>query len=117
MIPAVTPEELAAKLNTVDIGVQHHFGAGVYIRQMHLPAGHSAVTHAHEYDHFAMLGSGEAALDCNGIRTEHQGPCVLTIKRGVNHRIIAKSDITWFCIHACDADSPEQIENILMKGA
>lgn len=101
----------------IDIGIQHHFGAGVYIRQMKLDAGHFAVTHAHEYDHFAMLGSGEASLECDGIRTEHKGPCVLTIKKGINHRIIAKTEITWFCIHACDAENDSEVDRVLLKEA
>ena len=39
----------------IDLQIKHHFAAGLYARQMMLPRGHFAVTHAHAYDHLSIL--------------------------------------------------------------
>lgn len=100
----------------IDLGILHHFSSGVYIKQMHLPAGNYAETHEHVYDHFGLLGSGAAKVDLNGVTTSHTGPCVIEIKAGVKHTITALTDIVWFCVHATNETDPEKVDEVLVKG-
>lgn len=95
---------------------QHHFAAGVYIKQMALRRGHYAETHEHNYDHFGLLGSGEAVVELEGECKVHVGPCVIEIRAGKKHKITALTDIEWFCIHATDETDPEKVDAVLIKG-
>lgn len=93
----------------------HHFSDGVYVREMSLAAGAEVTTHEHKYDHFGILGSGEVTVELDGDLEHRRAPCVIDIKAGVKHRIVALTDITWFCVHATDVADPEQMDRVLIK--
>lgn len=100
----------------IDLGIVHHFSAGLYARQMLLPAGHFAVTHAHEYDHLSILASGHVLVDVDGAITDLKAPACIEIKAGKHHRITAVEDAIWFCIHATDETDVERIDEVLIGG-
>jgi quercetin dioxygenase-like cupin family protein len=97
------------------MSIQHHFSAGVYVREMQLQAGHQVATHKHVYDHFGLLGAGSVIVEVDGNMAVHHGPCVIEIAAGKSHRIQALTDITWFCIHATDVADPEKIDDVLIE--
>jgi len=102
----------------IDLGIIHHWPSkdnAVYIKQMHLPRGHYAETHKHEYDHFGLLASGHAIVEMDGVKTEYLGPCVIEIEAGKTHTITALEDITWFCIHHVEENDPDKIDQVLIK--
>ena len=94
----------------------HHFSAGVYIREMTLKAQHTVETHMHIYDHFGLLGEGRVAVELDRHVEVFEGPCVIEIKAGKEHRITALTDVTWFCIHATSETDAENIDVVLIKG-
>lgn len=47
----------------IDLQIQHHFGKQVYVKQMHLPAGHVAQSHKHTFDHLSILAVGNALVE------------------------------------------------------
>jgi quercetin dioxygenase-like cupin family protein len=97
---------------------KHYFpetGNPVYIKQMHLAKGMYAETHKHKYDHYGLLGSGKAVVELDGKSKEYVGPCVITIKADVSHKITSLEDVTWFCIHAVDAEHISDIDEVLIK--
>lgn len=96
--------------------IVHHFGSGVYIKEMSLRNGQFAETHSHVYDHFGMLGSGRAAIEVDGSVNVYDGPKVVLIEKGKPHRITALSDISWFCIHATEETDPNKVDEVLVKG-
>lgn len=98
----------------IDLFIQHHFSDGVYARQMKLPAGHFAVTHAHKYDHLSILASGEVTVEFDNRIERHTAPAVITIFANQNHRIEAQQDAVWFCIHATDETDPLRIDEVLI---
>lgn len=98
------------------MSTKHHFAAGVYIKQMRLKRGHYAETHEHNYDHFGLLGAGEAVVELDGSCKVHVGPCIVLIEAGKKHKITALTDIEWFCIHATDETDPEKVDAVLIKG-
>jgi quercetin dioxygenase-like cupin family protein len=99
----------------VDTGTVHHFAGGVYCKQMHLPAGCGAITHAHRYDHLSVLAAGEVDVWTteNGTR-RYVAPAVITIAAGVQHGIHAHRDAVWLCIHATDETDPERVDDVLI---
>lgn len=100
----------------IDLGIVHHFSAGVYAKQMHLPAGHYAVTHAHAYDHLSILAKGHVIVEMDGAETEYVAPACLTIHAGKHHRIVALEDSVWFCVHATDETDPDKVDEVTIGG-
>lgn len=98
----------------IDLGVVHHFSDGLYARQMMLPAGHYAVTHAHEYDHLSILATGRVLLEVDGVITDLTAPACVTVAAGKHHRITAMEDATWFCIHATDETDVDKLDEVLI---
>jgi quercetin dioxygenase-like cupin family protein len=102
----------------VDLGIVHHFSSGVYAKQMTLPAGFTALSHSHEFDHMSILASGKVLVKTDDSEVvEYTAPTVVTIKAGINHAIYAVEDASWFCIHATDETDAEHIDEVLIKKA
>lgn len=99
----------------IDLGVVHHFSAGVYAKQMLLPAKHFAVSHAHAYDHLSILAKGRVTVEVQGVKTDYMAPVCITILAGEHHTITAHEDSVWFCIHATDETDPANVDEVLMR--
>jgi len=97
----------------IDLGVVHHFSAGLYAKQMLLPAKHYAVSHAHAYDHLSILAKGDVTVEVEGVRTEYKAPACINILAGHHHIITAHKDSVWFCIHATDETDADKIDEVL----
>jgi quercetin dioxygenase-like cupin family protein len=100
----------------VDLGVVHHFSAGLYAKQMLLPAKHFAVSHAHAYDHLSILAKGDVTVEVEGVRTEYKAPACINILAGQHHTITAHEDSVWFCIHATQETDADKIDQVLIGG-
>ena len=100
----------------IDLGVIHHFSAGVYAKQMLLPAKHFAVSHAHAYDHLSILAKGQVTVEVQGVKMQYMAPACITILAGQHHTITAHEDSVWFCIHATDETDPANVDEVLIRG-
>jgi quercetin dioxygenase-like cupin family protein len=96
--------------------VVHHFAAGVYAKQMSLPANHYAVKHVHSHDHMSILAQGHVTVDVDGVVQEYKAPACICIKAGQKHRIVAVKDSVWFCIHATDETESDRVDEVLIRG-
>lgn len=99
----------------IDLGIVHHFSSGVYAKEMRLPAGHYAVSHAHPYSHLSVLASGRALVETDHGSTEYSGFAVIEIKAGIHHKITALEDVRWLCIHACEETDPEKVDDVILS--
>lgn len=114
-----TVSELFDEVNgkfDVDLGTVHHFSSGVYAKEMHLPKGFYAVSHAHAYDHMSILGKGVVEVKTDDWTKVVSAPACLEVKAGVHHMITALEDATWFCIHATEETDPEKIDRVAIEG-
>lgn len=100
---------------TVDLGTKHHFGAGVYAKEMHLPKGAMALSHRHTYDHLSVLAQGIAVVSVEGKATLYTAPSCINIKAGFNHEITAIEPVVWFCIHATEEKDVEKVDEVILK--
>ena len=100
----------------IDLQIQHHFGKQVYVKQMHLPAGHVAQSHKHTFDHLSILAVGNAVVEVDGVATTYSAGKCINIKANAVHSITALTDVVWFCIHATDITDPNQIDLTLIQG-
>lgn len=100
----------------VDLGIQHHFSAGVYAKEIHIPAGCLVGSHSHRFDHLSLLASGEVVVSTDDWTRTYKAPCCLTIEAGVHHEIRALTDTVWYCIHATDVTDPALVDEELIGG-
>lgn len=100
----------------IDLGVVHHFSAGLYAKQMTLPAKHFAVSHAHAYDHLSVLAKGSVTVEVDGVRAEYTAPACINILAGKHHTITAHEDSVWLCIHATDKTDVADMDEVLIRG-
>jgi len=100
-----------------DINTNHHFGSGVYAREMILPKGWKAETHAHFFSHMSILSSGKVTVTVDGIAETYTAPAVLNIEAKKKHSIFAIEEAVWFCIHPTDEKDIESLEKILIEEA
>lgn len=101
----------------IDLRIKHHFSPGLYAKEMHLPAGHFAVSHRHEYDHISMLAAGRAVVEVDDAETIYAAPAFIMIRAHAEHKITAMEDVTWFCVHETDETDAEKIDEVLIERA
>lgn len=97
-------------LPQTDVGIKHHFSDSVYAKEMHLPAGHIAITHKHTYSHLSVLAEGKVIVETTKGTVFYTAPNCIEILKGVEHQITAIEDVTWYCIHATDLTDPDEID-------
>jgi len=98
----------------VDLGTIHHFSSGVYAKQMMLPKGYFALSHAHNYDHLSILATGKVIVKTDEKAIQYTAPACITIHKGEHHSITALEDATWFCIHATEETNPDKVDEVLI---
>lgn len=75
-------EKEMLEMPQADCPVAHHFGPGIYIREVTLPAGIFAVGHAQKYEHLNIMLTGKVAIvDGDQVRVL-EAPLIFTGKPG-----------------------------------
>lgn len=96
------------------LDLKHHFGGGVYIKEIAVPAGYILVQHKHDFDHLSYLVKGAVEVCVNGKIDVVHAPYCLEIKAGIHHGIKSLEDSIWLCIHATDCIDEEAIDDVLV---
>jgi quercetin dioxygenase-like cupin family protein len=96
------------------LGQVHHFSDGLYAKQIHIPAKHVVTSHSHQYSHLSVLAKGDVLVEVDGVITEYSAPACIEIRAGLHHRVLARTDATWFCIHATDETDADHIDEVLI---
>jgi hypothetical protein len=111
--PADEIDEIEAKLlgfPQIDCPVVHHFGPGIYIREVRLPANSLILGHKHKTDHTNILISGKLRfLNEGGNVVELVGPCVLNSNAGRKIAYIVE-DVIWQNVYATDERDIEKLD-------
>lgn len=94
--------------------ISHHFSAGVYAKETHIPAGHVLVQHKHKFSHLSILASGSIELMVDGERKIINAPACLTIEADKHHGVKSLTDVVWYCIHATDCTDTDEIDEVLV---
>ena len=100
------------------VGLVHHMpeGDGVYMKEIHIPKGKELFNHKHSFTHKSILASGTGIVRTEGGEESVViGPAVLTINKGVQHSVVAVTDVIWFCVHATDETDPDKIDHTLVE--
>ena len=96
--------------------MEHHFSDGLYAKKARLKPGQSLTQHKHNYEHLSILAQGRCLVTVEGKTTEHVGPKAIVIAAGAAHTVFALEETVWFCIHATDATTVDEMrEQTIMK--
>ena len=106
---------MSTTLLEFDPKLAHHFGGGVYAKEMHIPAGNTIIQHRHNYDHLSVLASGEVLVLVDGVVSTYTSPACIVISAGKLHAIEAVKDSVWYCIHATDCTDIETVDQHLIQ--
>jgi quercetin dioxygenase-like cupin family protein len=94
--------------------IQHHFSAGMYAKETHIPAGHILVQHKHKFSHLSILASGSIELIVDGERKVVHAPACLTIEADKHHGVKSLTNVVWYCIHATECTDADEIDEVLI---
>jgi mannose-6-phosphate isomerase-like protein (cupin superfamily) len=94
--------------------IKHHFSAGTYTKETHIPANHWLVQHAHKFDHLSILAKGSVELTVNDETSIIHAPACLNICANTHHGIKSLTDVVWYCIHATDCTDADEIDELLI---
>jgi hypothetical protein len=97
-------------MKTEDIEVKHCLADGLYAKKVRIPAGNTLAQHMHIYSHLSILASGVAVVEVDGVSTEYVGPCDIFIAAMKHHAVTAKTESTWYCIHATTETDLEEVD-------
>lgn len=107
-------EKAMLELPQVDCPVVHHFGPGIYVREVHLKAGSFAVGHRQRFKHLNVVLTGAVAMvDDNGHLKIIEGPAIFEGEPGRKYGYILK-DTIWQNIYATSETNIDVLESTLL---
>lgn len=112
--PVENLERHMLQLPQVECPVEHHFGPGVYMRQVTIPAGTLAAGHCHKYDHLNILLSGAIALlDDAGQVQVLRAPVIFQGKPGRKVAYVIDT-VTWLNLFATAETDVDVLDAMLV---
>jgi quercetin dioxygenase-like cupin family protein len=72
------------------------------VMKSHIPAGVELTQHVHSYDHDSLLVSGIATVKVGDSEKQYEGPHMLKIPSGVEHKVTSQTNCEWWCMHEID---------------
>lgn len=106
-------EKVASKMlemDQADCPVSHHFGAGVYIREVRIPAGTFSIGHHQNKEHLNVMVQGKVAMLCeDGHVRIITAPYVYVAKPGRKIGLIME-DMIWHNIYPTDETDIDTLE-------
>jgi hypothetical protein len=104
------PEQTLLQLPQVECSVVHHFGPGVCIREVFMPAGTLAIGHKQKFDHLNIMLRGEVIIVTDDGSTQVlTAPMIFTGKAGRKIGYVLE-DMVWQNIYATELTDPDAVE-------
>jgi hypothetical protein len=92
--------------------VVHHFGPGIYIREVTLPEGALAVGHAQRYEHLNVMLTGKVAMiDGESVKVL-TAPLIFVAKPGRKFGYVMEKT-TWLNVYSTDETDIDTLESML----
>lgn len=87
------------KLPQVKLPLIHHFAPGIYMRELHIPAGVTSTGKIHKYEHVGILTKGVRTMLIDGVPRTITAPYTATIKAGSKLACYTWEDSIYVTIH------------------
>jgi quercetin dioxygenase-like cupin family protein len=89
--------------------MEHYFSDGLYAKKARIKPGQWLVQHKHNYEHMSILAQGRCLVTVEGKTTEYVAPTAIIIAAGAEHKVFAIQETVWFCIHATEATTVDEV--------
>lgn len=106
-------ESFMLDLPQVECPVVHHFGPGIYIREVTIPAGTIAVGHAQRYEQLNILLRGSVAVVNDGEVKVLRAPLIFTGPPGRKVGYVIE-DAVWQNVYATEETDIEKLEEMFL---
>lgn len=104
------PEQTLLQMPQVECSVVHHFGPGVCIREVFMPAGTLAIGHKQKFDHLNIMLRGKVMIvKDDGSTQVLTAPMIFTSKAGRKIGYVLE-DMVWQNIYATELTDPDAVE-------
>lgn len=104
------PEQTLLQLPQAECSVVHHFGPGVCIREVFMPAGTLAIGHKQKFDHLNIMLRGKVMIVTDDGGTQVlTAPMIFTGKAGRKIGYVLE-DMVWQNIYSTELTDPSAVE-------
>jgi hypothetical protein len=103
-------EAAMRQMPQVDIEIKHYFGAGMYIREMHVPAGVTLTGKIHRTEHVCVLSRGEVSVASPEGTRRIKAPAMVHSMPGAKRAIHAHADAVWANLHRTNVTDLDELE-------
>jgi quercetin dioxygenase-like cupin family protein len=94
---------------------RHSFAPGLYVREVTLPAGSTAIGHRHRQEHVCIISKGRAIVITEDGREEIEAPCTMIVPAGRKNCVHALEETVWTTVHAAESRDVEELERQLIE--
>ncbi len=106
----VAPGEAYVSPEQVELPTSHHFGGGVYLRELFIPKGHTLIGRTHKKEHLCIFVCGDMTVVSDGARTRLTGYKTFVSAPGVKRAGYAHEDSIFVTVHRTDSKDLDEIE-------
>jgi hypothetical protein len=105
-----------SKVPQVQCPLVHRFAPGVYLREIHIPAGTVVIGKVHRTEHFNIMLKGVALIvHEDGSREELRAPLTFVSKAGVQKVVYILEDTIWQNVHPTTETDLKKLEADLVE--
>ena len=108
-------ESALATMPQLEIETNHYSVAGLYAREIHIPAGTVLTGKVHKAEHLNIVSKGEIIVWTEAGMKRIKAPFVLPSFPGAKRVGLAITDTTWVTIHATDKTDLAELEAELIE--
>jgi len=109
------PEQAMLQLPQVECSVVHHFGPGVCIREVFMPAGTLAIGHKQKFEHPNIMLPGKVLVaNDDGTTQVLTAPMIFTGKPGRKIGYVME-DMVWQNVYATDLKDASAVEDFFIE--
>lgn len=102
------------RMTQVDIRLVHYFAPGLYIREMHVPAGVTITGRIHRTEHVCVLSKGTVSVTIDGNVKTLDAPYIVHAMPGSKRALHAHTDYVWANLHRTRETDMNKIEHELL---
>jgi hypothetical protein len=104
----------ALQVDPKSLTVRHHFAQGLYLRELHIPAGMITTGKIHKYECFNILAKGRRSTLIDGKIVTVEAPHVHLSPPGIKRVSLTHVDSVWITAHATVLTDVNEIERELV---
>lgn len=99
----------------IQIDPRHSFAQGLYVREVTLPAGSTAIGYRHRQEHVCIISKGRAIVITEDGREEVEAPRTMIVPAGRKNCVHALEEVVWSTIHAAVSRDVAELELSLVE--